>query len=125
MAGASRYTANPVMRYDDWWKSASWLFGRTTGGAMNAYLSCEGFGDKAFGQQMLVSNELDGFWPFTPIGVVSNSAGSRGRLGTAYDLWYGSTAIGDGDTYPADTSRQFAQFGHFIFPWDGSAPQTA
>ena len=47
------------------------------------------------------------------------------RLGSVYDLWYGSTAVGQGDTYPNDSTRQFVQFGHFIFPWNGTAPQTA
>ena len=59
------------------------------------------------------------------MGIVSTTAGSRGRLGTVFDLWYGSKAIGQGDTYPNDTSRQFAQFGHFVFPWNGSIPVTS
>jgi hypothetical protein len=123
-AAVSQATSN-VLRYADWWASASWVHGRTSGGVANAYLSCEGMNGGGLGETILVANELDSAWPFLPIGIVSNTPGSRGRLGTVYDLWYGSTAIGHGDTYPDDSTRQFAQFGHLIFPWNGTAPQTS
>jgi hypothetical protein len=127
VAGASKGAdgTNGVLRYADWWSASSWLGGRTPNGTFNAYLSCEGFNGAAFGANLVIQNELDSNWPLVPMAIVSTTAGSRGRLGSVFDLWYGSTAIGEGDTYPDDATRQFVQFGHFVFPWNGSVPLMA
>jgi hypothetical protein len=99
------------------------------GGAINinstpatAGLTAEGLGtlfgpiDTTFGN---LANDVDGAWPMWPMGLVSATASARGRHGTMIDLWYGSAAVTDGDTYDA-TSKQFAQFAGLIVPWDGS-----
>jgi hypothetical protein len=44
-------------------------------------------------------------------------------LGKMQDLWFGPSGLSNGNTYPSETEeKQFAQFNHFIFPWDGSDP---
>lgn len=61
-------------------------------------------------------------WPFGPIGLYTATASHRGRKGTIVDLWWGSQTAANADNYPADNTRQFVQFGHLIFPWNGSVP---
>jgi hypothetical protein len=67
-------------------------------------------------------NDFDSSWPFFPIGLVSTQAGHRGRHGTLFDIWWGSSGTASADTYPADGSRQFAQLANIILPWNGSTP---
>lgn len=55
-----------------------------------------------------------------PLSLWSSSPTAKGKYGNVYDLWYGLATAADGDTYPADASRQFVQVGAFVFPWDGS-----
>lgn len=66
-------------------------------------------------------------WPFSTIGLASFTAPHRGpRKGEVFDLWWGSTAPQLGATFPEDGTKQFAQLGHLIFPWDGTtSPKTA
>lgn len=92
---------------------------------MKMYMSTESFGlpATAIGAQMLGPNDFDGNWPLTPIGVASLDAGQRGRHGELFDLWFGSVGANSGDTYPGDGTRQLVQFGHMVFPWDGTPQQ--
>lgn len=86
-------------------------------------LSCEtgigavtGPADTTFGN---IANEVDGTWPMWPLGLNSGTVGVRGRHGTIQDLWYGSSNIPTGDSYPATgTTGQFAQFGNIIVVWN-------
>lgn len=67
-----------------------------------------------------LANEIDGAWPMWPIGLACITAGLRGRHGTLFDLWLGSSAAPSGDMYPNDASNQFAQFSNIIIPWGGN-----
>lgn len=67
-----------------------------------------------------MANDASGNWPIWPMGVVGQTAGGRGRWGTSIDMWWGSSAVSDGDTYDA-TSKTFVQFAGLIVPWDGSS----
>ena len=67
-----------------------------------------------------IANEVSGEWPMLPLGAICTTAPVRGRHGTIQDMWTGSAGANTGDTYPAGSSNQFAQFGNLIFPWDGS-----
>lgn len=74
----------------------------------------------------LVSNEISAEWPIDPIGFASVETGFSGRHGSLVDLWWGSSFHAIGTTYPSGAGRQFAQFGHLVFPWNGvNAPITA
>jgi hypothetical protein len=67
-----------------------------------------------------MSNDATSEWPIWPVGLVAQTTGARGRWGTAIDLWWGSSAVSDGDTYDT-SSKTFAQFAGLIVPWDGSS----
>ena len=57
-----------------------------------------------------------------PIGLLGLSAGVRGSNGRIPDMWWGPMDMGDGDTLPANGSRQFVKLGDVCLPWDGSVP---
>lgn len=86
--------------------------------------SCEGEpATSAFVRDQTVPNDFDSSWNMIPIGLYSRHvATTKGRNAHFFDLWAGSTIVTEGTAYPADASRQFVQFGHIIFPWDGSVP---
>lgn len=86
------------------------------------YYTSEFCVDSMLGQRQTTSADLDGgSWPMLPIGLFSNVSGRVGRLGALTDLWWGATAVADGDYYPADLTRQFVQIVDIIVPWNGSA----
>lgn len=90
------------------------------------YLASEGMGTQTIGEQYTYPDDDTGEYSMSPIDLVCATAGGRGaKKGRLYDAWWGSTTPLTGDTYPADGSRQFAQFGNLIFPWDGSVPRIA
>lgn len=68
-----------------------------------------------------IANEVDSSWDMWPLGIACLTSGARGRHGSLFDLWAISTARASGDMIPADGSNQFAVFGNFVLPWNGSA----
>jgi hypothetical protein len=87
--------------------------------------SC-GAGSSTLGEFVTFPDDDTGEFPLSAISLASDTFGSRGTLkGQLYDLWWGSTAVPTGECYPDDGSRQFAQFGHLVLPWDGSVPLIA
>lgn len=90
------------------------------------YYTSEFCVDSMLGQRQTSSADLDGgSWPLFPIGLFSNYAGRVGRLGALTDIWWGATAVADGDYYPADLTRQFVQIEDLIVPWNGSTMMRA
>lgn len=89
------------------------------------YMTCEGYANNNAGTNLTMPDDNTGEYYFFPIGLANHNGTNRGRLGRLSDIWWGSITPAIGSTYPADASRQFAQFGHMIFPWNGSAPLTA
>ena len=87
------------------------------------YCTSEMMGTAMLGQTQTYPDDDTGCWPMCSMGLVNTAGRHRGRKGTVADLWWGSTGVAVGTAYPADASRQFAQFGDMIFPWDGSVPQ--
>lgn len=94
------------------------------GGVMNLYVTAEGFISGTVCENLNAApNDFDGTWPLLPLGLASTDTGKRGRHGRIQDLWFGPSAtIVEGTTYPNDTTRQFVQFGHMVFPWNGTVP---
>lgn len=92
---------------------------------MEIYMSTESFGSPvaSVGAKFVGANAFDGNWPLTPIGLASLTEGHRGRHGELFDLWFASAGANHGDVYPGDGTRQFVQFGHLVFPWDGTPYQ--
>lgn len=75
-------------------------------------------------------NDLNQEWLFEPIGLFSNTTGSRGRHGALYDIWWGTwntsfTGFANGAPYQGASANAFAQFGCVIFPWNGTTPQAS
>lgn len=97
------------------------------GGTVMSYnFTTEGYGSTTIVQTFTtVANQISSEWPLTGIGSASATATKTGRHGRISDAWAGSAAgtIVDGSTYPADSSRQFIQFGQLVLPWNGTVPQ--
>jgi hypothetical protein len=72
------------------------------------------------------ADDQSGAWPFLGQALVTITAANRGMKGYLVDVWYGSTTVASGSSYPnsppAD-QHQFAQFGVLISPWFKSAAQ--
>lgn len=87
-----------------------------------AFLTGEGYAGNPLVAKILVADAQSGGWFMAPIGLASETALNVGRKGSLYDFYWGSRTRVTGDTYPADGSYQFAQFGDFIVPWNGTLP---
>lgn len=109
------------MYFADFYNSSSnsRLWDGVLGSDFATYFSCESRDGNALGEMMTAPSPISGEWPIVPIGLMSEDASRRCRPGEVVDLWWGSTAA-DASEYPNDTSKQFAQFGHLIFPWNGT-----
>lgn len=105
--------------YSQFYDSASTLtrFGGTN---LGLYMSGEGFGSAAVGEQVTVQNQLDGSFVANAVGLCSTDSTIAGRIGEVFDLWWGLTVMSTGRYYPADGSMSYVQVHHMIFPWDGS-----
>lgn len=121
-----RGAANPMTHgtyYD-----ASYFFGvNTLGTRMDISLSCESTLSNGIGE-VWTTPDMNGNLPMSAIGAVASSPGPQYYLGEVADLWFGANSgVSSGDTYSDHLAnpRRFAQFNHMIFPWDGTAPQTA
>lgn len=84
------------------------------------YLSGEGFGTNASGENFTVDNQIDGTFLANEMGLSSLTPTFVGRQGEMFDLWWGLTNAGTGKYYPEDNTKAYVQVQHMIFPWDGS-----
>lgn len=91
--------------------------------APDLYLSAEGYGSAAVGQNVSVANELTGEYGLYPIGVVCTELGHRARIGQLKDMWWCPTTLTAANTLPDNTSRQFLVLEDMVIPWDGSIPE--
>jgi hypothetical protein len=92
--------------------------------AFELYLTSEGYGATTIGESSAgtVADSQNSSWVMCPMGLASTTVNHVGRKGALYDMWWGSVTRSTGDSYPNDTSYQFAQFGDFILPFDGTLP---
>ena len=98
--------------------------GRQGSTNMSLFLTSEGWSSNTLWGRLTGGNDLDsGLRPLAPLGVASETIGTKGRHGQVFDMWLTSQGASGGDTYPNDTSRQFIQVGDFVFKWDGSVVQ--
>lgn len=85
---------------------------------MTLYLAGMYFAASLANAAITTANDLSSAWPFMPQQLVSSTASNRGFHGYLSDMWYGSTTVATGSTYPTTgTQHQFAQLGSLIFPW--------
>ncbi|RLC76830.1 MAG: hypothetical protein DRJ03_27865 [Chloroflexi bacterium] len=109
--------------FQDWNDNAR-AYGRV-GSNFTMYLTCEGW-SSSVGCEFGVADEDTGEWPIMPIGLASETVGFRGaHKGSLYDMWWGSTVLNTGDTYPDNATKQFVLFDDMVFPWNGSTPLIA
>lgn len=87
------------------------------------YFTSDAWVSAMAGENITVADDDTSEWLMEPIGLASDTVNHRGaHKGSVYDLWWSSTALSTGDTFPGDGSKTFAQFGDLIFPWDGTTP---
>jgi hypothetical protein len=60
-------------------------------------------------------------WPIVACGLWSSVVGARGKVGNLVDIYAGNTAAADGDTYPADGTRQWVAVGDYVAVWNGTS----
>lgn len=99
------------------------IAGRLPGYAKLAYLASEGYGSAAGGQNITVPNELTGEWPFLPIAIWPENSFFRGRMGTIPDMWWTSTGLQSGITFPNDDSRNLLSIDEMVVFWPGDPPE--
>jgi hypothetical protein len=87
----------------------------------------EGWNGGLGGQRYTRASDLDGSFPFFPIGLASETSLAFGRYGMVHDLWWGACnpPVMEGSWYPNDLTYQFVQFGNLILKWNGTQPLTA
>lgn len=91
-----------------------------TGGRMPLYCAGPRFSNVPAAYWQTIQSYPEVGYPMFPVSVYCDSVGGVGRLGEFYDLWWGNdTIVKTGQHYPDDGSRQFAQVGNLIVPWDG------
>lgn len=101
------------------------LSARDNGTNFALFMATKGFISAMVGEQLnAVANEIDGTWPLTDIDVESTTSLKRGQHGYLDDLWFGSSNHLTGTAYPTGGTREFAQFGHLVTPWNGSTIRT-
>lgn len=89
-----------------------------------AFTGCEGYSNGAVVtvNAGAISN-ITSAYPIVALSAHSETAGCKGRAGRFSDLWFGSSSIVTGSTYPTSPdNKQFAQFGPFVMPWNGTSP---
>lgn len=67
-----------------------------------------------------IKNGFDGSFPLLPMLLGSDTVPYNGMLGRICDWWLASELVMEGRTYPDDGSHKYVQFGHFVFPWNGT-----
>jgi len=100
------------------WKSRFGSTNATCVTLVEGFATALGPSDTTWGN---IANEISSEWPMWPLGFAANTVGARGRHGSFFDLWAGSSGVAAGDTYPGDGSNQFVQWGALIVPWGGGA----
>jgi len=67
-------------------------------------------------------------FPASPLAIISQETGFKGRMGVMTDLWAGTDTdqgVAEGDNYPDDLTRQFVALGAFIYPWNSTVMLTS
>jgi hypothetical protein len=109
-----------LLTYTRWVRTASLVTQVSSSLVAACYLTCEGFNGDELANQINVPNDLTGEYPIMPLGIASKVVGFRGRHAVITDLWCGLPVNATPTGYPSDASRQFMQFGRFVFKWNGS-----
>jgi hypothetical protein len=103
------------------WTSGTLWKARVNGANISMSVSIEGTTGSTIPQVFSTVLELQASqWPIMALGLWCTSVGARGKVCNLVDIYAGNTAAADGDTYPNDSSRQFAAFGDYVLVWNGT-----
>ena len=58
-------------------------------------------------------------FPILPIGIFSETVGSRGRIGEVVDMWWVSSVLSTGDHFPSDATLTHVVLDDVMIPWAG------
>jgi len=119
-AKATSSTADQMER-TDFYDSANNAYGYHNGLAddFNFYCTEESRNNQSVGEDN-TPNAFSLEHPLSPMGVLSETVSMEGRHGSLFDLWWG-TPSNKGNEYPVTGTRLFAQHGHIVTTWDGTA----
>lgn len=103
---------------------AAIIYGKFNSTTYNAYI-----GSEAYNSSLVVTSGsgsisgITGAYPITAISLHSETAGARGRIGRFSDLYFGSSSLAPGTTYPVSPDdKEYCQLTPFVMPWNGSVP---
>jgi hypothetical protein len=115
-------TSNPFISYFQLQDINSYSHGNWSSRSVNYYLTSEGYGSGTLGENLTTADEDTGGWSLCPVQLsIASVVPVRGaRKGDLADLWWGSTSVDLGSTYPGDGTKQLVQVGHLVFPWNGT-----
>lgn len=87
--------------------------------AMTMYLATMSCGPGLLNVLETNPDDLSSDWDFFGQQLFTITAGNKWCRGELNDVWYGSTTIASGDSFPLSVSpnSQFVQFGSLVFPW--------
>jgi hypothetical protein len=105
------------------WSDNAYLRGRAPSGAMGLFLTSEAWVNNMAGQRVTTKNEIADEFELFPMGVASETVGARGRHGRIFDMYWVSTQLADGHSFPGDESRQLLVMGDMAVPWPGVVPE--
>ncbi len=88
----------------------------------NMRMSSDGFATVATGTAFTGSNDISSDFEMNPASICCTVRPNRGVHGQIADIWFVSTDPAIGDTFPDDSSEQFAVFDNMAIPWNGTTP---
>ncbi len=87
---------------------------------MRLFSTGEGSTTSLNGEQVAAANDIAGEVSLGRIGLLCTTPSFRGRHGLLKDLYWGHTALAQGNYFPADNTKQLLCIGAWVMPWDGS-----
>lgn len=112
--------------------SANGCKGRANGVVMPLFLTAMGHGAGPVVSRQMAPSTFAQEFPFSAIGLFSNTTSAIGRHGSLFDLWWCSGMYQGGNNSPFINGRAFYQsgislrvVGQLLVPWNRSTPLTA
>jgi hypothetical protein len=102
--------------------NSSGVWGLVNNGSFFASLSGRGYNGGLYATTLGI-NAFTNDYIIEPVGIMAaRSTAWPGRHGVVTDLWWSNAPAGS--TFPPGGTRQFAQFGTIMVPWNGTVPVT-
>jgi hypothetical protein len=94
------------------------IIGVANSSTMYLYATTEAYISATIGENQIYANQLTNEWPLTPIGLASTTPGCYGRHGEIYDMYFTSSVLLSGSSFPAVGAREFMCFSNIVLPWN-------